>query len=54
MVDVGLKNIDIDELVAFRIHGLDEDFIRDAVKRGVDLDPDDLVQYRIMGRKKRP
>jgi hypothetical protein len=54
MVDVGLKNIDIDELVAFRIHGVDEDFIRDAVKRGVDLDPDDLVQYRIMGRKKRP
>jgi len=53
MVEVGLKSIDVDELVAFRIHGVDEEFIRDAVKRGVELDPDDLVQYRIMGKKKR-
>jgi len=53
MVDVGLKDMDIDDLVAFRIHGVDEEFIKDAVKRGVDLDADDLVQYRIMGRKKR-
>lgn len=53
MVDVGLKSIEVDELVSFRIHGIDEEFIRDAVKRGVDLDPDDLVQYRIMGKRKR-
>jgi hypothetical protein len=53
MVEVGLKDMDVDELVAFRIHGVDDEFIRDAVKRGVALDPDDLVQYRIMGRKKR-
>lgn len=53
MVEVGLKGMEIDELVAFRVHGIDEEFVKDAVKRGVDLDPDDLVQYRIMGRKKR-
>jgi hypothetical protein len=53
MVEVGLKDMKVDELVAFRIHGVDEEFIRDAVKRGVDLDADDLVQYRIMGKKKR-
>lgn len=52
MVDVGLKSIDIDELVAFRVHGIDEEFIKDAVKKGVDLDPDDLVQYRIMGKRR--
>lgn len=48
----GLKDIDLDELVAFRIHRVDADFVKEALREGVRLDPDDIVSYRIHGRRR--
>jgi hypothetical protein len=52
ITETGLKDIDLDELVAFRIHRVDADFVQEAVRAGVRLDPDDIVSYRIHGRRR--
>jgi hypothetical protein len=39
-----------DQLVQFRIHGVDGPFIREAVGRYGKLAPDQLVQLKISGR----
>jgi hypothetical protein len=48
----GSQGLEGGRAVAFRIPGVDE-VHQGRGGRGVDLDADDLVQYRIMGKKKR-
>jgi hypothetical protein len=48
MREVGYGKEDVDQLVAFRIHGVDAGFVRDAESHGFkNLSADDLVDLKI-------
>ena len=52
MRDAGYGGLKIDKLVAFRIHGVDEDLIRSAKDhKFTNLSADDLIDLAIHGRR---
>jgi hypothetical protein len=52
MRDAGYGGLAIDKLVAFRIHGVDEDLIRAAKAHNFNnLSADDLIDLAIHGRR---
>jgi len=50
LADAGYRGVPADQLVQFRIHGVNGGFIREAVGRYGKLSADDLVQLKIRGR----
>jgi hypothetical protein len=52
MRDAGYSGLKIEKLVAFRIHGVDEDLIRAAKDHNfTNLSADDLIDLAIHGRR---
>jgi beta-lactamase regulating signal transducer with metallopeptidase domain len=50
LADAGYPNLTVDQLIAFKIHGVAADYIRQLRAAGVDkLSPDQLVAFRIHG-----
>jgi hypothetical protein len=50
LADAGYPNLTVDQLIAFKIHGIAADYIRQLRAAGVDeLSPDQLVAFRIHG-----
>jgi beta-lactamase regulating signal transducer with metallopeptidase domain len=50
LADAGYPNLTVDQLIAFKIHGVSAEYIRQLRAAGVDrLTPDQLVAFRIHG-----
>jgi BlaR1 peptidase M56 len=49
IANAGYKDIDVDQLIAFKIHGIEPDYIRDIRAAGYDPTPDELVAFKIHG-----
>jgi beta-lactamase regulating signal transducer with metallopeptidase domain len=50
LADAGYANLSVDQLIAFKIHGVTADYIRQLSTAGMrNLTPDDLVAFRIHG-----
>ena len=52
LAGVGYKQVSAKKLIAFRIHGVDAEFVKDLKEKGyANLTPNDLVDARIHGRR---
>jgi len=45
----GFRNLDVDQLIALKIHGVTGEYIRQIRAAGLQLTPDELVAFRIHG-----
>jgi hypothetical protein len=53
LAELGYRDLDADDLVAFRIHGVTPQFIRELADEGYDdVSADDLVAMKIHGRRR--
>jgi hypothetical protein len=49
MVDAGYRNLDVDQLIAMKIHGVTGDYVRQIRAAGYEPTPDDIVAMKIHG-----
>jgi len=49
MQSLGFPKLSMDDIIRFRAHGIDADFVREARKRFKDITPDQMLALRAHG-----